>query len=70
MHLLLTFKNGKSEDELVQCAKKKGIRVYGMSAYRIRKKKEAEAIILLGYANMTEVQIKEAVKLLRECWNA
>ena len=70
VHLLLTFKNGKSEDELVQCAKKKGIRVYGMSAYRIRKKKEAEAIILLGYANMTEVQIKEAVKLLRECWNA
>ena len=69
VHLLLTFKNGKTEEELVGSAKEKDIRVYGMSAYQIRRAREREeATILLGYANLSERQIREAVNTLTECW--
>ena len=69
VHLLLTFKNGKTEEELVGSAKEKDIRVYGMSAYQIRRDREREeATILLGYANLSERQIREAVNTLTECW--
>lgn len=68
VHLLLTFKNGLTEEELVKSAEKNGIRVYGMSAYRIKEKKEEAATVLLGYANLSETQIREAVKILTRCW--
>ncbi len=68
VHLLLTFRDGRSEEELVKAAEAAGIRVYGMSAYRIRKTEKKEATILLGYANLTERQIREAVELLAQCW--
>lgn len=68
VHLLLTFRNGITEEELIRRAEKNGIRVYGMSAYRIKEKKEETATILLGYANLSETQIREAVKILAECW--
>lgn len=68
VHLLLTFKNGKTEEEMVRSAKESGVRVYGMSAYRIKEKEKMEATILLGYANLSELQIRRAVKMLIECW--
>lgn len=68
VHLLLTFRDGRSEEELVKAAKAAGIRVYGMSAYRIRKTEKQETTILLGYANLSERQIREAVELLAQCW--
>ncbi len=68
VHLLLTFRNGSTEAELIEQAGREGIRVYGMSDYRIRKDREKEATILLGYANLTENQIKNAVRILRDCW--
>lgn len=70
VHLLLTFKNGMREDELIQRAKEKDIRVYGMSDYLINSPKEQGRTVLLGYANLTEEQIKEAVKILARCWRA
>ena len=37
VHILLTFKNGQKERNLIEKAKKADIRVYGLSDYRIRK---------------------------------
>lgn len=68
VHLLLTFQNGMSEEELIQRAAKKEVRVYGMSDYRILRSGEEKATILLGYANLTEDQIREAVKILEGCF--
>ncbi len=68
VHLLLTFQNGLSEEELIQRAAKKDVRVYGLSDYRILKSGEEKATILLGYANLTEEQIREAVKILEGCF--
>lgn len=68
VHLLLTFHNGLGEKELIERAKKRDIRVYGLSDYMIQSPKERSKTVLLGYANLTETQIKEAVHLLADCW--
>ena len=68
VHLLLTFRNGMTEEELIQRAKAEDIRVYGMSDYWIGKREETEATILLGYANLTEEQIREAAEILNRCF--
>ena len=68
VHLLLTFQNGMTEEELIDRAAREDIRVYGLSDYRIRENCEEKATILLGYANLTEDQIREAARLLRDCW--
>ncbi len=68
VHLLLTFHNGLSEKELLQRAAKEDVRVYGLSDYRIRQALEEKPTILLGYANLTEEQIREAVEILERCF--
>lgn len=69
VHLLLTFKNGMTEDEIVERAKKVHIKVYRMSDYVIGKN-DAPATVLLGYANLGEEEIKEAAGMLCEAWLA
>ena len=57
-----------SEQELIQAAAEEGIRVYGLSDYQIHPGKEDQATILLGYANLTEGEIREAAGRLVEVW--
>lgn len=68
VHLLLTFQNGMTGEELIDRAAKEDIRVYGLSDYRIKENCKEKATILLGYANLTEEQIRKAARLLRDCW--
>lgn len=68
VHLLLAFENGKTEKELILRAKERGIKVYGLSDYRILKDPAARPTVLLGYANLAEEQIKDAAGILAECW--
>lgn len=69
VHLLLHFCDGRSEEELIGLAARKGVKVYGLSEYYVEGSREREeAVILLGYANMKEDKIKDAVNLLKEAW--
>ena len=68
VHLLLTFENGMREQELIATAKKNAIKVYGLSDYIVGKQEEADATVLLGYANLSEEKIKEACEILCEIW--
>lgn len=69
VHLLLHFSDGRSEEELIGLAARKGVKVYGLSEYYVEGSREREeAVILLGYANMNEDKIKDAVNLLKEAW--
>ena len=68
IHLLLRFHNGISEDEAVERAKSAGIRVYGLSEFFVQEKKETEAVVLIGYATLTEEEIKEAMQILSRIW--
>lgn len=68
LHLLLQEKGGRSERELVELAKKKEVRVYGLSEYYITNVEKEHKTIILGYANMAEEEIKEGVRRLKEAW--
>ena len=68
VHLLLAFEEDAREEELISKAKEQGVRVYGLSDYRICKGRAARPTILLGYANLSEGQIRDAVRILEECW--
>lgn len=68
VHLLLTFVEGKEEKILTQKAKEQGIKVYGLSTYDIKKKEKEQAVILLGYANMSEEKIIQAIHALTNAW--
>lgn len=70
VHLLLTFENGLTEKELIARAEEADIKVYGLSQYCIREKEDEKPTILLGYANLSENQIKDAVHILESCWRA
>lgn len=69
VHLLLSFEDGRTEQELIDAAKEKSIRVYGLSDYRIGKGGENRATVLLGYANLSEEQITGAAGILCEIWS-
>lgn len=69
VHLLLRFHNGMTEEELIKRAREKGIKVYGLSEYYIDSQDKNHATVLLGYANMNEEKIKEAVQILNEAWS-
>lgn len=69
VHLLLHF-SGVEETYLIEKAKKAGILVYGLSEYYVEANANHEAVIMLGYANMNEERIKEAVVLLEQVWRS
>ncbi len=68
VHLLLHFPKGMTEEELIQKAKTRGVKVYGLSEYYVEPEEEHAATILLGYANMSEEKIEEAVEILKQAW--
>ena len=69
VHILVEMKNGMTEQEAVEAARKAGIKVYGLTEYCIRPLKDRKtATVLMGYATLSEEQIKEAVQLLAEVW--
>ena len=67
VHLLLHFQD-MEEDQLIAAAKKNGVLVYGLSEYYVEVPKQKEAVIMLGYANMSEEKIQKAVGLLEKAW--
>ena len=69
VHILVRFKNGMTEKEIISQAAEAKVKVYGLSEYYIRPMKgSGNATILMGYANLTESQIRTAVERLREAW--
>lgn len=68
VHLLLHFHNNMTEEELMTRAENKGVKVYGLTEYFIEPQEKKQATILLGYANMNEEKIQEAVGILDEAW--
>ncbi len=64
MHLVVHPHNGKTEEELIKEAQKKHIKLYGLSAHFITLPKQYEPTLLLGYANLTEENIKKGIRRL------
>ncbi|MDE6434783.1 MAG: PLP-dependent aminotransferase family protein [Lachnospiraceae bacterium] len=55
------------ERMLVQMAKKQGVKVYPLSDYYM-KEEERHPSVLVGFARLTEIEITEGIRLLKEAW--
>lgn len=67
VHILLRLAGGRTEEELIRLAAQAGVRVYPLSEYCIDDR-EYEPTVILGYATMTEEEIREAVRILEAAW--
>lgn len=72
LHLLLTSQKKVTEDELLQSARKEGIRLYGMSQACIGEQQTKQTFrntVLLGYGALDKAELKEGIELLKKAWN-
>lgn len=69
IHILLTGKGERTEEALIAQAAAVGVKVYGLSGYDIHPgHSHRPATVVLGYASLSEAQIRTGAALLRECW--
>jgi GntR family transcriptional regulator/MocR family aminotransferase len=69
LHFLIRIKTDKKEKDLVEMAKEKGLRVYGLYEYFIEKPRdEIIKTIVFGYSNLSFKQMQEGVQLLSLAW--
>ena len=69
IHILLTSKYNRSEQELISLAAEAGVKVYGLSSYFIHPEhNHRSATVVLGYASLNEDAIREGVGILTRCW--
>ena len=67
LHVLLTDRKGEAEQALLAKAEEKKVRVYGLSGFCMEERRAKEShTIVLGYAGLTEEEIRKGVGLLRE----
>jgi len=63
-HIVLWPKSGAEEDWVIAAAAARGVRVYGISPYFL--KRPVRTGILLGYSRTSETQIREGIRRLGE----
>ncbi|RAS86401.1 PLP-dependent aminotransferase family protein [Priestia endophytica] len=68
LHIVLVVNNGMSEEDLVQRAAKAGMKVYPTSTYSLEKKMKKYPEIILGFAGISEEELKDAIQSLIKCW--
>jgi len=67
IHILLTDRSGRPEQELVRMAAAKGVKVYGSSGYYICPEPDRDfCTLVLGYAKLGEEEIRKGAGLLAE----
>lgn len=74
VHILMQCKDKKvTELELIEKAQRENCCVYGISQYYVGEKREeavqSPATILIGYAGLTEEEIKRGVFALKKAWS-
>ncbi len=69
LNILLKINNGMTEEDLIKSALQNRVKVYGISTYYFDQSNcKKLPNILLGYASMSEYEIKEAIKCLDKAW--
>lgn len=69
IHILLTDRENRPEEELIRLAASVGVKVYGLSGYDIHPDQNRGAsTVVLGYASLSEDEIRRGAELLNRCW--
>jgi GntR family transcriptional regulator / MocR family aminotransferase len=69
LHFLINVRNGMGETELVESAKRVGVRVYGLSEYFVGTFPDAPPLLVIGYSGLKENDMRESVELMRLAWD-
>jgi len=68
-HILIHLGRRIREEEAILLAAKEGVKVYGLSEYRVEPAvEETEAVILMGYVNISAERMSDAVDRLKKAW--
>lgn len=67
LHLLVTARNGATEQELVKRAGESGVKVYGLSDYYFAAPAETHTVIA-GYGGYDAEELNQAGRLLAQAW--
>lgn len=68
LHILLEFKDGFCEKELIEKAKNHGVLVSPVSTFWTRKEKYTDNMIMLGYGGMSLDKIEDGIKTLAKAF--
>lgn len=68
LHILLTDRQGRREDELAEAAAKEGVKVYRMQDFRMGEHSDDAAMLILGYGALTSEEIHEGMIRLKKVW--
>lgn len=68
VHILVRLRNGMSERKAVSAAREAGVGVYGLSEYLIGGSAPDCAMLVMGYAGLSERELFEAVRILAQVW--
>lgn len=69
IHILLTDRENRPEEELIRLAASVGVKVYGLSGYDIHPGHGmGDSTVVLGYASLSEDEIRRGAELLNRCW--
>ncbi|SIT93480.1 transcriptional regulator, GntR family [Edaphobacillus lindanitolerans] len=70
MHLRLSVRTDRTEEELVALAARAGIRVQGAGSYSISPvPREGIAEIVLGFGGIPDKRIPAVIRMLMDCWS-
>lgn len=69
LHILLQVKNGMTESQLIISAMDMNIKVYPSSVYYYKDNKNETPCVMLGFGALSEEQIEQGIKTLKEAWN-
>ena len=64
LHLVVTFRNGLSEEEIINCAKSVNISLYSIREHEISPLSKMEPTFLFGFAGLSEKEIEETIAKL------
>ena len=70
LHILVEFHSGLQERDAISKAKRKGVKIYPVSPYWIRSNLYKNNFVMLGYSSLSEEDILEGTRLLRDAWQA
>ena len=69
LHLMVTLRDGPGEAQMLEAARRAGIRLSGLSEYyHDSETPRPENTVILGYAALRDDQIHELAQLLRQIW--
>ena len=70
LHVLLTDKRGRTEEQLEHAAAVAEVKVYGLEAFRMEGTTEKGdlATMILGYGGLSPEEITEGIGILKKVW--